>query len=174
MEKVKSGEIPKEEAVSAIGYMASDYCRYKGAKMALAKLRYMVLTQVCYRILGYAEDIERQGGKILNFRTDSIKFRWKYVQLGPKLTGEGDLWDYEFKHCKYVQYSTGAYEYIDNDGKHHVVLNGICKLDAIKPDRSTWAWGEMNSKDTVPYMWGYDSTTNRLYFGGKNEKVQNR
>lgn len=167
VEKVKNGEIPKEEAVSAIGYMASNWCRYKGAGMALAKLRYQVLEKVANRINDYGEQIERQGGVVLNYRTDSIKFKWSYLHLGPQLNGEGDLWDYEFKHCKYAQYSTGAYEYIDNDGQHHVVLNGCCNLDKVKPDRSTWEWGEMNQKDATPYTWRYDALTNRFYMGGK-------
>lgn len=173
VEKVKSGEIPKEEAVSAIGYMASNGCRYKGASMALSRIRYLVLEKVRDRIVSYGNAILKQGGKVLNYRTDSIKFRWKYVHLGPELEGEGTLWDYEFKHCQYAQYSTGAYEYIDNEGKHHVVMNGLCRLDKVKPDRSTWEWGEMKEKGVVPFKWGYNALTNRFYMEGYEETLSN-
>lgn len=166
LKKVKEGEISKEEAVSAIGYMCSEYCIINGKKRALSKLRYEILDKVCGRICRLGHMLEDQGAELINFRTDSIKFRWPYKRKAPVLDGENLLWDYEFRGCKYQQFSTGKYQYMDEENNHHVVLNGKCKLDAIESDRSKWKWEQLaDIEGTKVLGWRYDEKINRVVAG---------
>ena len=144
--KRKKGDISiKAIGVAAIGAMCSEFTTNigLGAKEALAKLRYKILEFHCNKLYYLINEIERQGGRILNLRTDSIKFiATKRLNLPGEGPGLGQ-WSYEFEDCTYRQFSTGKYEYFDNDGVYHPVVSGYTKLDAIRP-RSEWQWGDIN------------------------------
>lgn len=138
--------------------------RYLGAKRALAELREKVLEDHAQVMHFLIEEIEKQGGVVINLRTDSIKFIWT-KPFKPILPGEGDglgQWSYEFyKAPAYRQYSTGCYEYIDNAGVYHPVLNGYTTLDRIKP-RSEWEWGDIKNSGKI-VTWSFDIINRRFY-----------
>lgn len=139
----KTGMI-KAMGNTAIGAMCSEWTLNIGlkSKEALAKLRYDILNLHNQRMQFMIKEIEKQGGIILNLRTDSIKFASPRPLILPY---EGDglgKWSYEFRNCRYRQRSTAAYEYIDNAGKYHAVISGLTNLDRIKP-RDEWVWGDI-------------------------------
>ena len=148
----------------SIGTMTSTGTqRYLGAKRALAGLRLDVLDDHAHLMNFLVKEIEKQGGVVINLRTDSIKFIW-LKPFKPVLPGEGNglgQWSYEFyKTPKYRQFSTGCYEYIDNAGAYHPVLNGYTSLDRIKP-RSEWEWGDIKNSGKV-ITWSFDIINRRF------------
>lgn len=160
----KSGAI-KALGVAAIGTMCSPFTTSigLGAKEALAKLRYDILDTHNRRMRKLINEIERQGGLILNLRTDSIKFAsGKRLMLPFEGDGLGK-WSYEFEACRYRQASTGSYEYIDNEGKYHAVVCGLTKLDRVKP-REEWEWGDIFHPDTEVL---------KIYFNWRTLKWEN-
>ena len=143
----KSGMI-KAIGVAAIGTMCSVWTKNIGLKAeeSLAKLRYEILNLHNQRMQFMIKEIKKQGGIILNLRTDSIKFASPRPLILPH---EGDglgKWSYEFRDCRYRQRSTAAYEYIDNEGKYHAVLSGSCKRDKTE-SREEWKWGDIYRPD---------------------------
>ena len=163
----KRKEDPMAKAIMnyAIGAMTSEGTKSRGlkAKRALAKVRYDVLEDNMLRIQYLAHLIRKQGGIILNFKTDSIKFIWDRP-YDPELpfqgTGLGE-WSYDFIDCKYRQFSTSKYEYIDNAGIYHPVISGKTKLDRVKP-RSEWKWGDIVNNEAVVLGWRYNALKNKF------------
>lgn len=158
---------PKAKAIMnlAIGTMTSKVTKMCGLKVerALSKVRFDTLQRHLQYVVHLKNKIIEQGGIPLNLRTDSIKFYWD-KPYAPQLPGQGNNlgeWDYEFKDCKYRQISTGKYEYIDNSGKYHAVVNGKTKLDRIKP-RDQWEWGDIMNKDTIELGWSYNALKNEF------------
>lgn len=142
--KRKTNDIIKSMGVAAIGTMCSDFTTNMGlgAKGALAKLRYQLLEFHAAKMKMLREQIEAQGGIILNMRIDSIKFIATHRLT---IAGEGSelgRWSYEFEDCRYRQATTGKYEYIDNDGVYHAKVNGATVLDRFVA-RDQWTWGDI-------------------------------
>ena len=88
------------------------------------------------------------GDQILGHNTDGIWY------TGPIYHGEGEgpelcQWRNDHINCRFRAKSNGAYEFIE-DGQYTPVIRGHTNLDRIKPDRSTWSWGDIfHLKQTV-------------------------
>ena len=88
------------------------------------------------------------GDQILGHNTDGIWYQ------GPIYHGEGEgpelcQWRNDHINCRFRAKSNGAYEFIE-DGQYTPVIRGHTNLDRIKPDRSTWSWGDIfHLKQTV-------------------------
>lgn len=137
---------------SSIGAMANEHiCKRLKLNGTLNKLRYEVLEHHANKMKKLCSELEKRGCTILNLRTDSIKFICPDKRKLIGLEGQGDglgQWDYEFEDCKYRQFSTGKYQYIDNDGKVVCKVNGLTKLDRIKP-RDKWTWEDLENCGSV-------------------------
>lgn len=115
-----------------------------GVEKALSKLRLEILSHHARKFHQLIAELKRRGAIILNLRTDSIKFigneemfkdlPWEGTKLG--------TWKREFSDCQYRQFSTGKYQWIDENGKNHIKLNGKTKLDNVKP-REEWTWDDL-------------------------------
>lgn len=129
----KNNPVMKGVLNNSIGFFASELTQYHGMpSMALAKLRHKLLGEHQKLMATLAKEIEKQGGFIINWRIDSLKFIWNKPNK-PVLNGEGKglgEWEYEFfQSPRYIQSSTGHYQYIDNDGYLVHKQNGLSKVE---------------------------------------------
>lgn len=103
--------------------------------------------------------LEFTGRKILGFNTDGIWYQGE-IYHGP---GEGTKlgeWENDHTDCIFRAKSDGAYEFIEN-GKYRAVLRGQSTLDATKPDRSEWTWGDIYRAGIIG--WKFDDEKG-IYF----------
>lgn len=129
----------KHILTNAIGAMESKYTGYKWSHIAAAGHEWTneQMTTVL-RILS------RKGAKPLMLNVDGI---WYYSDEPLDINNyEFGAWKNDHINCTFRMKSTGAYEYIE-DGKYKVVQKGLTKFDAIKPDRTTWEWGDLYNEN---------------------------
>ena len=82
------------------------------------------------------------------YNTDGV---WYYSPNGKPYHGEGEgkgigCWENDHLDCKWRAKSKGCYEFIE-EGKYSPVVRGLTKYDKIKPDRTTWEWGDIFKKE---------------------------
>ena len=155
----------KEYLNKGIGAFASEEAGAKllGVENGLAQLRSEILQEHAAMMCHMKELLWERGCIILNLRIDSIKFMCFDEEKLRDLPYQGEglgQWSYEFKDCRYRQFSTGKYQYIDNNGNHKVVLNGFTRLDKIKP-RSEWTWDDLENCGNVK-TWNFDRKNWRI------------
>lgn len=168
----KNNERIKGYLNNGIGAMASERVGLQilGVSNGLALLRSEVLEDHAALMNYMVNLLWKRGCIILNMRTDSIKFMCFDEEKLKDLPFQGDglgQWHYEFKNTKYRQFSTGKYEYINDEGKVEIVMNGLTKLDKIK-DRSEWDWDDLEKcGDAV--TWNFDKDKWRIIYNEKKE-----
>ncbi|MBO5425698.1 MAG: hypothetical protein J6A25_09315 [Lachnospiraceae bacterium] len=94
------------------------------------------------------------GRKLLGFNTDGIWYQGD-IYHGP---GEGKRlgeWENDHINCLFRAKSNGAYEFIEN-GKYQAVLRGQSTLDASKPDRTSWVWGDIYKAGIIGWKFDYE------------------
>ena len=118
-----------------IGYMHSNFCKYKYAKLARDAIK-----DSNDRVRKVAAAVERSGRTIILYNTDGFWYE------GEPYHGEGEgeglgEWTNDHLNCKFRCKSRGAYEFIEN---HHYtpVIRGYTNLDKIK-NRGDWSWGDI-------------------------------
>lgn len=133
-----------------IGYMQSN----KGNRTAeWAHLSRDAIADNNQRIYKLACILNFTGRKLIGFNTDGIWYQGE-IYHGP---GEGKglgQWENDHTNCRFRAKSNGAYEFIEN-GKYQAVLRGQSTLDAIKPDRSEWTWGDIYKAGIIG--WKFDN-----------------
>lgn len=146
---------------------------------AFTKLAYNILLGASTKLRKLAKELEDQGAIILMFSIDSIKFIWnkKYPPRGLDIGSGFGQWKWEFyKSPKFRMLSKNKYQYIGTEGKdegvHHVVLSGLCKMDRIKPDRTTWDWDDL-LKSGEPHGWSLDIETFNIIWEGDIVEQEN-
>ena len=134
-----------------------------GAKFAhLAK---DAITDSHNRVYGVAMNIQLSGRKVIGFNTDGVWYQGDTYH-GP---GEGPLlgqWENDHTNCRFRAKSSGCYEFIEN-GKYHPVARGTLPLDAIKPDRETWEWGDIYKGEQLRFA--LDENNKFYLITGDNE-----
>ena len=96
------------------------------------------------RIDELTKDLIKAGKKPILYNTDGI---WYYSSNGEAYHGPGEgkgigTWENDHLSCTFRCKSKGCYEYIEN-GVYHPVVRGLTRYDKIKPDRTTWEWGDI-------------------------------
>ena len=118
-----------------------------GAKFAhLAK---DALTDSHERVKDVAVALTLAGRRVIGYNTDGVWYQGE-IYHGP---GEGPMlgqWENDHTTCIFRAKSRGCYEFIEN-GEYHAVARGTLPLDAVKPDRATWKWGDIYCGEQVRY-----------------------
>lgn len=102
-----------------------------------------------FRVLMLSMTLELTGRKVIGHNTDGIWYQ------GPIYHGDGEgkglgQWENDHINCTFRAKSHGAYEFIEN-GTYYAVVRGTTPLDSIKPDRSTWEWGDIYKGDAIKF-----------------------
>lgn len=118
-----------------IGYMHSNFCKYKYAKLARDAIK-----DSNDRVRAVARAVEKSGRPIILYNTDGFWYK------GDPYHGEGEgeglgEWQNDHINCKFRAKSRGAYEYIENM-HYNPVIRGYTNLDKIK-NRGDWSWGDI-------------------------------
>ena len=126
------------------GYMQSYLCGCRWAHLS----RDMIHDNN-RRIDELTKDLRDSGMRPILYNTDGI---WYYSPSGKPYHGKGEgkgigTWENDHLNCKFRCKSKGCYEYIE-DGIYHPVVRGLTKYDKIKPDRTTWEWGDIFKEET--------------------------
>lgn len=167
----------KSVLTNAPGGFQSEYCidvnnKYYNtvAPYQLAIFAKVAINNTRHIIQSYIAKLYRQGFEPLLINTDGIWYRsadktdrcfhdeYEGHELGQ--------WKTDHKNVKLYIKSAGAYQYIE-DGKCETVLRGLCDLDYIKPDRSTWGWKEI--KDQAPYKFKFIEGIGVVKYGQKED-----
>lgn len=118
-----------------IGYMHSDFCKYKYAKLARDAIK-----NSNDRVRAVAAAVEASGRPIILYNTDGFWYKGSPYHG----EGEGDAlgeWRNDHINCRFRAKSRGAYEYIENF--HYTpVVRGYTNLDNLK-NRGDWEWGDI-------------------------------
>lgn len=92
-----------------------------------------------------SKKLEDSGYRIIGYNTDGIWYQ-DIDFIGPysdETFGAAiGQWKTDHVGCSIRYKSHGSYEYIEN-GKYTPVVRGLTNLDILKPDRSTWEWGDI-------------------------------
>lgn len=112
-----------------------------GAKAEWAHLAWDAIADNNDRILDMSLALELSGRKIIGYNTDGIWYQGP-IYHGPN-EGKGlGQWENDYTNCTFRAKGKGAYEFIEN-GIYHAVVRGTTPLDSVKPDRTTWEWGDI-------------------------------
>lgn len=130
-----------------IGYMQSS--RMKSINARLANLSKDAIEDNNKRIDDLTKRLLANGNEIIGYNTDGIWY------TGDVYHGEGEgpnisQWHNDHVNCLFRAKSSGAYEFIDEDGKYYPKMRGYTKLDQKKP-REEWQWGDI-FKTKIEYM----------------------
>lgn len=131
----KKNPVYKDILNFCIGYMHSNFCKYKYAALAKDAIK-----DSNDRVRKVAEAVLRSGRAIILFNTDGFWYK------GTPYHGEGEgdnlgEWYNDHVNCKFRAKSKGAYEYIENY-HYKPVVRGYTNLDNIK-NRGEWSWGDI-------------------------------
>ena len=156
--KRKDDEIYKAILTHTYGYLQSEVYNYKGILLSKAMVDYnnAYLDSLTYKL--------RNSGRIvLAYNSDGI---WYKGDIYHDENEGKNIGQYKNDHtnCTIRFRSPNAYEYLE-DGKYHVALSGICKLDKIAP-RSEWTWGDIYRCGEIET---WDLKKNRIVYEGKVE-----
>ena len=89
------------------------------------------------------------GRTVIGRNTDGIWYQGDIYHGDGEGPGLGQ-WENDHTNCTFRAKSKGAYEYIE-DGQYRAVVRGQTGKDAIEPDRTKWAWGDIY-KEKVNYF----------------------
>ena len=131
----KKNPVYKDMLNFFIGYMHSNFCHYKYAKLARDAIK-----DSNDRVRKVAAAVERSGRPIILYNTDGFWYK------GEPYHGEGEgdglgQWSNDHLNCKFRAKSRGAYEYIENY-HYKPVIRGYTSLDKTK-NREDWSWGDI-------------------------------
>lgn len=118
-----------------IGYMHSDFCKFKYAKLARDAIK-----DSNDRVRAVAQKVLASGRPIILFNTDGFWYKGEPYHGEGEGSGLGE-WENDHINCKFRAKSRGAYEYIENF-HYHPVIRGYTNLDKIK-NRENWSWGDI-------------------------------
>lgn len=123
---------------SFIGKMHSKSIGYKYAQLAYAAKKF------CNdEVMKMAKYLREHKCSILLYNTDGIWFKPQGEEIPPLDTGNGlGEWKMDHHATRFRIKSKGTYEF-EEDNQYHAVKRGRCKFDRIKPDRTTWQWGDI-------------------------------
>lgn len=152
----------KHVLTNAIGCMQSEFCpdykvRFHTSKYQFAKLSMAAINGTRALIEHYIEKLRKNGFVPLLSNTDGI---WYYSAKGRPFHDKNEgkalgCWKTDYEDVILLYKSVGAYQFKCPDGHVETRLRGICKYDAVNPDRSTWEFGDiMKSGDTC--LWSFD------------------
>ena len=133
--KRKEDEIYKAILTHTYGYLQSELVNYKYILLSKAMVDYN------NAYLDSLKDKLLESGRIvLAYNSDGI---WYKGDIYHDENEGKNIGQYKNDHtnCKIRFRSINAYEYIE-DGKYHVALSGITRLDKLLP-RSEWSWGDI-------------------------------
>lgn len=103
--------------------------------------------------------LEFTGRKIIGYNTDGVWYQGEIYHGPGEGTGLGE-WENDHVNCLFRAKSNGAYEFIEN-GKYQAVLRGQSTLDATKPNRKDWVWGDIYRAGIIG--WKFDDEKG-IYF----------
>ena len=147
MRKDNNGKY-KHILTNSIGAWQSPYCvDYKSGYLTsmyqFANLSKTAINGTRAKIIDMIGKLRAAKCTPLLTNTDGI---WYYSKHGPYHDeNEGDElcnWHNDHVDCKFLMISEGAYQYVEN-GVCHSVVRGLCSLDAAKPDRTEWEFGDI-------------------------------
>lgn len=104
-----------------------------------------------------------EAGRIpILFNTDGIWYQ------GEPYHGDGEgpdmgQWSNDFEDVIIRIKGRRAYEYIEKNGKYHIVLSGLTYLDRVKP-REEWQWGDLYNRDCRVITFHWDENLRRIVF----------
>lgn len=133
--KRKDDEIYKAILTHTYGYLQSELVNYKYILLSKAMVDYN------NAYLDSLKDKLMESGRIvLAYNSDGI---WYKGDIYHDENEGKNIGQYKNDHtnCTIRFRSINAYEYLE-DGKYHVALSGITRLDKILP-RSEWSWGDI-------------------------------
>lgn len=143
----------KHVMTNSIGAFQSKYCvnfhnRRSVKPYAFAKLSKIAINGTRRKVETMIHRLSAWGAVPVFTNTDGI---WYYSKRGP-YHGEGEgkdlkQWYNDHVECRMLISSVGAYQFVEG-GVCHTVLRGISSLDKIKPDRSTWEFGDILKAQT--------------------------
>lgn len=152
----------KHVLTNSIGCFHSKWCvdyfsRHKTVPYQFANLAKIAINGTRAKIIDMIEKLRNAGCTPLLSNTDGI---WYYSENGVYHDGdEGDQlcnWQNDHINCEFLMTGPGAYQYVEN-GVCHSVVRGICNLDAEKPNRADWEFGDiMNIESYSTYRFDVD------------------
>lgn len=159
----------KHVLTNSIGAWQSEYCvdynnRHATKPYQFASLSRIAINGTRAKVVNMIAKLEKVGMRPLLTNTDGI---WYYSEKGPYHDeDEGDElcnWQTDHSNCKFLMVSSGAYQYVE-DGVCHTVVRGLCKLDALEPDRTKWKFGDIkNISEFVVYKFDENKGVYKTY-----------
>ena len=156
--KRKEDDIYKAILTHTYGYLQSETYYYKGILLSKAMVDY----NNAY-LDSLTKKLRESGRIVLAYNTDGI---WYKGDIYHDENEGKNIGQYKNDHtnCTIRFRSINAYEYLE-DGKYHVALSGICKLDKVLP-RSEWSWGDIYKCGDIET---WDLKNDRIVYEGKVE-----
>ena len=146
----KTKTVYKQVLTNTIGYMQSKWIGY-----SLAPLTRDAMNDNYQRIVSLSKRLRDSGRRVIGYNTDGIWYQGEVFHDVDEGTDIG-TWANDKHAALFRAWSDGAYEFLDNDFKCHVVLRGLCQYDKIEPDREKWQWGDMRNKGGKAIVFAWD------------------
>lgn len=145
----KTKPVYKQVLTNAIGFMQSKWVGYK-----LAPLTRDAMNDNYQRIVSLSKRLREAGRRVIGYNTDGIWYQGEVFHDWD----EGEVlgtWENDKHAALFRAWSHGAYEWLDDNLKCHVVLRGLCQYDKVEPDREKWKWGDLKTKGgkSIIFTW---------------------
>lgn len=157
VKKSKESKEYKTMMAATIGYMQSEYCGYRYAKLAKDAINR------AYEDYDLVLKLLSEDRTLLATNTDGIWYQGEEWH-GPLESPEVGGWSNDHVGCTIRFKSKGSYEYLEN-GEYHPVVRGSTELDKLK-SRDQWVWGDVFNPLAEAEYWTFDEDAGVIWHSG--------